>query len=146
MEVHERISVTILYRHQLFGEGIAHFLASEPDMAVECVAIGPDDAPADALASRARPDVVIVERTDRISALELLQAFSDVLVIDIALDPGPTFAWRRLELGSDPEAIIRTIHELTGSRLGAAASADAVGAADAGSRECRSSLAVIGPA
>ena len=121
MEAHHRISVAILYRHQLFGEGIAHFLAREPSVAAECIAIGLGEPAAEALASRARPDVVIVERTDGDTAVELLQAFPDVLVIEVALDPGPTFAWRREEIGSRPEAIVRTIREFAGSAAGGAA-------------------------
>jgi DNA-binding NarL/FixJ family response regulator len=109
MEAGERISVAILYRHQLFGEGIAHFLAGEPDVMVESIPIGVDEASTEALAPDGHPDVVIFERAAPDAAVELLGAFPDALVIDVAMDAGPTYAWRREVIGSQPESIVGTI-------------------------------------
>lgn len=109
MEAVDRISVAILYRHQLFGEGIAHFLAGEPDVRVESISIDAGVSPADALTAGSPPDVVIFERGVPDAAGDLLGAFPDALVIDVALDAGPTYAWRREVIGSGAEAIVAVI-------------------------------------
>ena len=109
MEAVDRISVAILYRHQLFGEGIAHYLASEPDVLVQCVPMCAGQAPAEALPLGSDPRVVIFERADPDTAVELLEAFPDALVIDVALDGGPTYAWRRELIDSGAEAIVAVI-------------------------------------
>lgn len=115
MEPVDRISVAILYRHQLFGEGIAHFLASEPDILARCVPMPPGQAPTDALPPGSGLDVVIFERADPDAAVELLEAFPDALVIDVALDAGPTYAWRREVIGSGAESIVTAIRAFAAS-------------------------------
>jgi DNA-binding NarL/FixJ family response regulator len=114
MEAVDRISVAILYRHQLFGEGIAHFLASEPDVLIQCIPMRVGEASAEALPPDSDPDVVIFERADPDAAVELLQAFPDALVIDVALDAGPTYVWRREVIGSQAESIVSVIRAFAG--------------------------------
>ena len=115
MEAVDRISVAILYRHQLFGEGIAHFLASEPDVLVQCLPMRAGEASADALPPGADPDVLIFERSDPDAAVELLRAFPDTLVIDVALGTGPTYVWRREVVGPEPDSIVSVIRAFAGS-------------------------------
>jgi DNA-binding NarL/FixJ family response regulator len=103
----DRVSVVILYHHPLFGEGIAHLLASEPDMTVRSVASTDPDSMATALATH--PDVVIFERGVPDTAVEVLRVAPDALVIDIDLNPGPTFTYHREEIGSRPDGIVAAI-------------------------------------
>lgn len=138
MEAVDRISVAILYRHQLFGEGIAHFLASEPDVLVRCVPMPAGRASPETVPSGSEPDVVILERADSDAAIDLLQAFPDALVIDVALDAGPTYAWRREVIGSGAESIVAVIRAFAGS-----GGADARNQA-AGSRTPRPPLVTAG--
>ena len=138
MEAVDRISVAILYRHPLFGEGIAHYLAGEPDVLVRCVRMPPGQAVTDALSPGTDPDVVIFERADPDTAVELLEAFPDALVIDVALGAGPTYAWRREVIGSGAESIVAMIRAFAGSD-----GADASGRV-AGGRTPQPSLATAG--
>ena len=140
MEAVDRIAVAILYRHQLFGEGIAHFLASEPDVLVQCVPMRVGEASAEALPPGSDPDVVIFEGADPDAAVELLEAFPDALVIDVALDAGPTYAWHREVIGSQAESIVAVIRAFAGS-----GGADASGW-PAGDRTTEPSLVTAGGA
>lgn len=107
----DRVTVVILYTHPLFGEGIAHLLANEPDMAVRCVASADTDGAAALLA--AQPDVVIFERGTPDVAVDVLRAAPDALVIDVALDPGPTFTYHREQIGSRPDGIVAAIRDMS---------------------------------
>lgn len=103
------VTVVILYRHPLFGEGIEHLLAHEPEMAVHSVPSADARAVADRLAEQ--PDVVIVERGASDTAVDVLRSAPDALVIDVALEPGPTFAYHREVIRSQPEGIIAAIRQ-----------------------------------
>jgi len=114
-----RVTVAILYRHPLFGEGIGHLLASEPDMVVTCTPAGDADAVAEALVRE--PEVVIFERGEPDMAVEILRYAPDALLIDVTMDPGPAFTWHREEIQSRPDGIVRAIRGLRPSdRPGAA--------------------------
>ena len=107
METDRHTTVVILYRHPLFGEGIEHLLAGEPDLDV--TAAPSDDLEAMARSLAAAPDVVIYERGCPDTAVEVLRAVPDALVIDVALDPGPTFTYHREEIQSEPSGIVEAI-------------------------------------
>lgn len=101
------VTVVILYRHPLFGEGIAHLLAHEPELDVHSVPSDDVGAVADSLADH--PNVVIFERGDPDTAVDVLRSAPEALVIDVALDPGPTFAYHREEIRSQPDGIVQAI-------------------------------------
>jgi DNA-binding NarL/FixJ family response regulator len=104
------LSVVILYTHSLLGEGLAHVLAAEPGLDVVHVASRDSGAAAAALA--ANPDVVIFERSEPLQAIDFLKAAPVALLIDVGLDAGPTFTYRREEIPPRPEGILRAIHHL----------------------------------
>lgn len=107
MQADRHTTVVILYRHPLFGEGIQHLLASETDLDV--TSTPSDDVDAMRCSLAAEPDVVIFERGVPDTAVEVLRAVPDALVIDVALDPGPTFTYHREEIRSEPDGIIGAI-------------------------------------
>ena len=111
MQADRRVTVVILYRHPLFGEGIAHLLSTESDLEVTSVAS--EDVAAVARSLAAVPDVVIFERGVPDTAVEVLRAAPDALVIDVDLNPGPTFAYHREEIRPGPADIVETIRGLT---------------------------------
>ena len=114
MEADPSISVLVLFRHPLFGEGVAHLLRHQPDLAVTAMAIdgaGPPSAVMDPA-----PDVVIVERGDPGRAVEVLRVAPDALVIDVGMEPGPAYAYRRDVLESCPDGLVGLIHEVLGRR------------------------------
>jgi hypothetical protein len=104
--------VVILYSHPLLGEGLAHLLGGDRDLHVELVRV--DDEP-DAAAALAAdpdgrcPDVVIVERSLPLQAIDVLRVAPTALLIDVGLDAGPSWAIRREELSPQPDEILRTI-------------------------------------
>jgi hypothetical protein len=106
----DHVSVVILYRHPLFGEGIAHLLSSEPDLDVASVAIGDGAAMQHSLTRG--PNVVIFERGDPDTAVEVLRLAPEALVIDVCLNPGPTFAYHREEIRSQPDGIVQAIRRV----------------------------------
>lgn len=118
------VTIVILYRHPLFGEGIQHLLAHEPEMSVQSVSSDDATAVADRLAEQ--PDVVIVERDAPDSAVDVLRWAPEALVIDVALEPGPTFAYHREEIRSQPDGIIAAIRDASRSERPGVASAPAV--------------------
>jgi DNA-binding NarL/FixJ family response regulator len=107
MEADRSVTVVILYRHPLFGEGIGHLLSNEPDMVVACAASDDPDAVAEVLARD--PNVVIFERGDPDMAVEILRYAPEALLIDVTMDPGPAFAWHREEIQSRPDGIVGAI-------------------------------------
>ena len=111
MQADRRVTVVILYRHPLFGEGIAHLLSTESDLEVTSVASEDEAAVARSLA--AVPDVVIFERGVPDTAVEVLRAAPDALVIDVDLNPGPTFAYHREEIRPGPGDIVAAIRGLS---------------------------------
>jgi hypothetical protein len=99
--------VVILYSHPLLGEGLAHLLGADRDLSVELVRV--DDEPDLETVLAGNPDVVIVERSVAIKAIDLLQVAPSALLIDVGLDAGPSWAYRREELSPQPDEILRTI-------------------------------------
>jgi len=110
MQDERRLSVVILYRHPLFGEGIAHLLSGEPDLAVTSVAL--EDGVAMARAMAREPNVVVFERGTPDTAVEILRLAPEALVIDVCLSPGPTFTYHREEIRSQPDGIVQAIRRV----------------------------------
>jgi hypothetical protein len=107
-----RLSIVIIYSHPLLGEGIGRLLRGEPGARVTFI---PSATP-DRLerASRAHPDLILVERGSSLDALEVMARFPEALVIDFAIGPGPTWVYRRQEIPGNPEAILQLIRRLRG--------------------------------
>ncbi len=103
-----RQQVVILYSHPLLGEGLGRLLAADPGLFVEMVPVDDLDGAERALVNG--PDVVILERTPPVQALDLMRLAPSALVIDVGLDAGPTWTWRRDELPPQPEELLRVIH------------------------------------
>ncbi|HEX7951184.1 MAG TPA: hypothetical protein VF494_12605 [Candidatus Limnocylindrales bacterium] len=101
--------VAILYSHSLLGEGLAHLLGSARGLDIRLVHVDDLEEAEKALASQ--PDVVIVERGLHLRAIDLLPLASNALVIDVGLDAGPSWAYRREELSPQPEDILRMIRQ-----------------------------------
>ena len=99
--------VVILYSHPLLGEGLARLLGGDRDLTVELVRVG--EGPEAEAALAGSPDVVIVERSVALQAIDLLRAAPSALLIDVGLDAGPSWAYRREELSPQPDEILRTI-------------------------------------
>lgn len=103
-----RQQVVILYSHPLLGEGLGRLLAADPALAVELIQVGDLDQAREALVDS--PDVVILERTPPVQAIDLMRLAPSALLIDVGLDAGPTWTWRRDEVASQPEELLRLIH------------------------------------
>jgi hypothetical protein len=106
--------VVILYSHPLLGEGLAHLLGGDHSLSVELVRI--DDEPDLEIALAGSPDVVIVERNMALKAIDLLRVAPSALLIDVGLDAGPSFSYRREELSPQPDEILRTIRRASAGR------------------------------
>ncbi len=104
------LSVVILYTHPLLGEGLSHVLATEPDLDV--VAVATDDTAGVRAALAQGPDVVIVERSAPLAAVDVLRFAPNALLIDVGMDPGPSFTYRREEIPARPEGILGAIQVL----------------------------------
>jgi DNA-binding NarL/FixJ family response regulator len=101
--------VVILYDHPLLGEGLERLLRDRTGLEVALVHVDGIDAARTALATK--PDVVILERCAPVQAIDLLRLAPDALFIDVGLDAGPSWSYRRDELSTQPEDILRTIAE-----------------------------------
>lgn len=101
--------VVILYSHPLLGEGIARLLGDGHDLEVHLVEVNDLEAAESALSGG--PDVVILERSSPLQALELLRIAPAALLIDVGLDAGPSWAYHRDELSPRPDEILRAIRE-----------------------------------
>ncbi len=102
-----RISVVVLYTHPLFGEGLARMLAAEPGLDV--VPVRTVDVAAAERALAGSPDVVILERSDPDGAVDVLRFAPDALVIDVSIDPGPTFTYHREEIPARMDGLLAAI-------------------------------------
>ncbi|HYL41685.1 MAG TPA: hypothetical protein VET90_10275, partial [Candidatus Binatus sp.] len=93
--------VVILYSHPLLGEGLAHLLAGDHDLTGQLLRVD-DEAEAEAALGGCLadlcPDVVIVERSMGVKPVDLLRVAPSALLIDVGLDAGPSFSYRREEL------------------------------------------------
>jgi hypothetical protein len=118
-----RISVVVIYTHPLFGEGLARMLAEEPGLDV--VPVRSVDLQAAERSLAEAPDVVILERSDPDRAVDVLHFAPDALVIDVSIDPGPTFTYHREEIPARPDGLIAAIRAVRtldrGAALGALA-------------------------
>jgi hypothetical protein len=103
-----RQQVVILYSHPLLGEGLGRLLAGDADLEVELVRVGDMREAETALAGS--PDVVILERTPPLQAIDLMRLAPSSLVIDVGLDAGPSWAYRRDELSGQPDELLQVIH------------------------------------
>lgn len=99
--------VAILYSHPLLGEGLAHLLQADHTLVVQLVHV--DDLETAEAALALKPDVVVLERGLPVEALDLLRMAPNALLIDVGLDAGPSWAYRRDELSPQPDDILRTI-------------------------------------
>jgi DNA-binding NarL/FixJ family response regulator len=99
--------VAILYSHPLFGEGLGHLLQTDDCLIVQLVHV--DDLETAEAALALKPDVVVLERGLPVEALDLLRMAPNALLIDVGLDAGPSWAYRREELSPQPDEILRTI-------------------------------------
>ncbi|HET9680786.1 MAG TPA: hypothetical protein VFP19_02020 [Candidatus Limnocylindrales bacterium] len=104
--------VVILYSHPLLGEGLAHLLGGDRDLTVDLVRVQDEEEAEAALTGCLAdlcPDVVIVERSMGVKPIDLLRVAPAALLIDVGLDAGPSFTYRREELSPQPDEILRTI-------------------------------------
>jgi hypothetical protein len=106
------VRLAILYDHPLLGEGVGRMLALEPGLDIEFVESG-NGSRVDA-AIDSRPDMVLIERSSGIDALEVLRRTPDSLVIEVTIGPGPTLVYRRQEISGDPEAVLGLVRRLRG--------------------------------
>ena len=88
--------VVILYANSLLGEGLGRMLAAA-DRALTVELVHVDDAATAECALAGSPDVVILERGLPRQALDLLRLAPSALFIDVGLDAGPTWTYRREE-------------------------------------------------
>jgi len=105
--------VVILYDHPLLGEGLERLLRDRAGLEVRLVRIDGVEAAQAALESQ--PDVAIVERCAPIATIDLLRIAPDTLFVDVGLDAGPSWTYRREKLSPGPEDILRAV---SGRRAG----------------------------
>jgi hypothetical protein len=108
----EPVHLAILYDHPILGEGVARMLDAEPGLEIEYVE-STNRARVEATIA-ARPDMVVVERSSGIDALEILRRTPDTLVIEVCIGKGPTWVYRRQELPGEPQAVLGLIRRLRG--------------------------------
>jgi DNA-binding NarL/FixJ family response regulator len=126
-----RVSVVVLYAHPLLGEGIDRLLSSEQGLDVTCVPMTAIDQAERALA--AHPDVVVVERSDPVNAVDILKFAPDALFIDVGIDSGPSWTYRREEIPGRVEGIVAAIRSTR--RRAARVRREAIRVGDAGAAE-----------
>jgi hypothetical protein len=103
-----RQHVVILYSHPLLGEGLGRLLSNDPDLFVEQFHV--DDLGEAEAALRSSPEVVVLERTPPVQAIDVLRLAPAALLVDVGLDAGPTWTYRRDEIDQQPDALLRAIH------------------------------------
>lgn len=99
--------VVILYDHPLLGEGLERLLRDRADLDVRLVRV--DSVETAKAALDGSPDVVIVERCAPVAAIDLLRLAPDSLFIDVGLDAGPSWTYRREEISPRPDDILQAI-------------------------------------
>ena len=128
------VRLAILYDHPLLGEGVGRMLDLEPGLDVAFVEAR--DAAAVGAAIAARPDMIVVERSSGLDALEILRATPATLVIEVGIGPGHTWVYRRQEIPGDPESVLGLVRRLRGGHPTVAVQ-PAAGQPDAGEPEAR---------
>ncbi len=101
--------VVIIHAHPLLGEGIARLLAEHDDRTVTLLR-AEDPQVLDRLHGLC-PDVVIFERNGGFQAVDLLDAAGPALLIDVGIEPGPTWTYRREEIDTAPEGLLRAVRQ-----------------------------------
>jgi hypothetical protein len=104
-----RQHVVILYSHPLLGEGLGHLLSNDPDLFVESFHV--DHLEEAELALRCSPEVVVLERTPPVQVIDVIRLAPAALLVDVGLDAGPTWTYRRDEIGQQPDALLQAIHD-----------------------------------
>jgi DNA-binding NarL/FixJ family response regulator len=107
MQEERRVTVVVLYMHPLFGEGIARLLSAEAGLAVTPMDASDPEQSEHLLALA--PDVVVFERGDPDTAVDILRYAPSALIIDVSLRPGPTFTYQRHEIQAQPDEILQAI-------------------------------------
>ena len=102
-------------------------LTGEPDVEVTPLAAS-DPRQAEYLLTLA-PDVVIFERGDPDMATDVLRYAPSALVIDVSLNPGPTFTYQRHEVQAQPDVILDAVR---GMRMSGAVAEATPGGAPTG--------------
>jgi hypothetical protein len=117
------VRLAILYSHPLLGEGVGRMLDLEQDLDIEYVEASDSAAVKAAIAGH--PDMVVVERSSGIDALGILRRTPETLVIEVSIDPGPTWVYRRQEIPGEPEAVLGLVRRLRGGHPTVAVEHDA---------------------
>ena len=106
------VRLAILYDHPLLGEGVGRMLDLEPGIDVNFVEARDRRRVDAAIAST--PDMIVVERSSGIDALEILRTSPGTLVIEVGIGPGHTWVYRRQEIPGEPEAVLGLVRRLRG--------------------------------
>jgi hypothetical protein len=106
------VRVAIMYDHPLLGEGVGRMLGLEPGLDIDFVETR-DRTQVDAVIG-SLPDMVVVERSSGVDALEILRRSPNTLVIEVTIGPGPTCVYRRQEISGEPEAVLGLVRRLRG--------------------------------
>lgn len=101
------VRVLVLYDHPLLGEGLGALIASVPELAVERIAMGDQDAVERALAVDA--DVVILEEGGPLGVLDLLRRSRCRAIVDVSISTSKAWTIRREEIEPDPESLVDRI-------------------------------------
>lgn len=99
--------VVIVYAHPLLGEGLQRLLGATPGLQVQLVKVDCPEVVEQALLCE--PDVVIMERTPIVQAIDLLRLAPTALVVDVGLDAGPSWTYHRDQISPQPEELLRAI-------------------------------------
>ena len=118
--------VVILYAHPLLGEGLERLLGATEGLQIQLVRVDCPDVVEQALLSQ--PDVVIMERTPIVQAIDLLRLAPNALVVDVGLDAGaeldlsprpdlaPTRGAAARDRGTRPSGDTRSLTRCTAAR------------------------------
>ena len=102
-----RLSVVVVYEHALLGQGLGRYLTSEPGLDIEYVPSR--DLAAVRAALTISPDVVLFERVAPADVCNLMNLAPDAMYIDISLEQGPAWTYRRQRIPASPEGIVAAI-------------------------------------
>lgn len=114
----EPLSVLVLYRHALMGQGLERMLAGEDGLRVAAVDVSTARALEAALA--ADPDVIVLEQGGPVDAAELVRRSSCRLLLAVDITSARAFTLRREPVPSCPEALVAVVRDARTSRDGTA--------------------------